>query len=55
MKEFDKEDKSKREEDDLPHIAVVGKPNVGKSSLVNAVTGEERNIVGHFRNNTRFN
>ncbi len=61
VKEFDKDDKSKREEDDLPHIAVVGKPNVGKSSLVNALTGEERNIVtdisGTTRDsvNTRFN
>ena len=53
VKEFDKEDKSKREEDDLPHIAVVGKPNVGKSSLVNAVTGEERNIVTDISGTTR--
>jgi GTP-binding protein len=53
VKEFDKEDKSKREEDDLPHIAIVGKPNVGKSSLINAVTGQERNIVTDISGTTR--
>ena len=47
--------------DDLPRIAIVGKPNVGKSSLVNALLGQERNIVtpiaGTTRDtvNTRFN
>ena len=45
IKEFNKEVESAGEDDSLPHLAIVGKPNVGKSSLVNALTGEERNIV----------
>jgi GTP-binding protein len=53
VKYFDKEDDSVREEDSLPRIAVVGKPNVGKSSLVNALTGEDRNIVTNISGTTR--
>ncbi|MCH2223684.1 MAG: ribosome biogenesis GTPase Der [Crocinitomicaceae bacterium] len=53
VKEFDIDTDPSREEDDLPHFAVVGKPNVGKSSLVNALTGEERNIVTDISGTTR--
>ena len=40
-------------EDDLPRIAVVGRPNAGKSSIVNAFMGEERNIVTEIAGTTR--
>ena len=40
-------------EDDLPRIAVVGRPNAGKSSIVNAFIGEERNIVTEIAGTTR--
>ena len=41
------------EEDDRPKIAVVGKPNVGKSSLVNRLTGDNRVIVSDLAGTTR--
>lgn len=40
-------------EDDIPKFAVVGRPNVGKSSIVNAFIGEDRNIVTDIAGTTR--
>src|SRR5690606_29619033 len=53
VKHFDKEDKTVNEKDALPRFTIVGKPNVGKSSLVNALLGEERNIVTDISGTTR--
>ncbi|MFW5781095.1 MAG: ribosome biogenesis GTPase Der [Bacteroidota bacterium] len=41
------------EKDEIPRFAVVGRPNVGKSSLINAFIGEDRNIVTAISGTTR--
>ena len=41
------------EEDDRPKVAVVGKPNVGKSSIINKLTGKNRVIVSDIAGTTR--
>jgi len=41
------------DKDDLPRFAVVGRPNAGKSSLINALIGEERYIVTEIAGTTR--
>ena len=52
VSKFTKE-KSDLPDEDIPRFAVVGRPNVGKSSLVNAFIGEERHIVTDIAGTTR--
>lgn len=50
----DKQVNRPEEEDlNLPRFAIVGRPNAGKSSLINALTGEDRNIVTPISGTTR--
>ncbi|MCQ2548771.1 MAG: ribosome biogenesis GTPase Der [Lachnospiraceae bacterium] len=47
------EDTGEEEEDDRPKVAIVGKPNVGKSSIINRLLGENRLIVSDIAGTTR--
>jgi GTP-binding protein len=53
LEEFPTQEKISEEEDYLPRITIVGRPNVGKSSMINVLTGEERNIVTPLAGTTR--
>lgn len=47
------EHSGKEEEDERPRVAIVGKPNVGKSSIINKLLGEQRVIVSNVAGTTR--
>lgn len=49
LSEFDNAD----DDDDVINVAVIGKPNAGKSSLINCISGEERAIVSNIAGTTR--
>ena len=53
VSKFDEQRKSEPDDDGLPRFAIVGRPNVGKSSLTNALIGEQRNIVTDIAGTTR--
>ena len=52
MKYFPPEDDNE-EDDDVIQVAIIGKPNVGKSSLINRILGQERVIVSNVAGTTR--
>lgn len=53
VKYFPDYDKEEEEEDERPKVAIIGKPNVGKSSLINKLAQEERVIVSDIAGTTR--
>lgn len=53
VKNFSTKNNGDEEESEYTKVAIIGKPNVGKSSLVNTITGEERAIVSDIAGTTR--
>lgn len=53
VKKLPETDNEEEELDDIPKFAIVGRPNAGKSSIVNAFISEERNIVTDIAGTTR--
>lgn len=51
--EFFPQDNGEEDEEEVIRVAVIGKPNVGKSSLINYVSGENRSIVSDIAGTTR--
>ena len=51
--EYFPEEEEEDTDDDVIHVAVIGKPNVGKSSLINRILGEKRVIVSDLAGTTR--
>lgn len=46
-------DTQEEDDTDIPHVAIVGKPNVGKSSIINKILGQDRVIVSDIAGTTR--
>ena len=53
IEQFETPAREEEEEDERPKIAVIGKPNAGKSSIINKLLGEERVIVSPVAGTTR--
>ena len=53
VKRLPADEKMVKEDENIPRIAIVGRPNAGKSSITNAFLGEDRNIVTEIAGTTR--